>query len=181
MQKTIFFVVIAVIGLLYVSCNSDKKKGNSANTDNQPEQLAAKGAEWLKLIFTCADDEKSFCFPDEESICSERYYAYYSEYMDIFEYPEFETEAEQKEAEQKFEAKWKSIYPTGVELWAPFGRGNGVDMGYHLKNVTITHNSGLEYTVLVDYGDGYVFKNEVTLIPYDNVFQVDYIKTEFIE
>lgn len=181
MQKLMYFILIAIMILIAISCTGNKKQKNKVNIDDELEQLSTKGAEWLKLIFTCADNENDFCFPDEESICSERYYAYYIEYMDIFEYPDFETEAEQKAAEKQFNDKWKDIYPVGDEIWSPFGRGNGMEIGQRLKNVSITHRKGLEYTVTVDYGDDLVFKNEVTLVPYDDVFQVDYIKTEFIE
>lgn len=185
-QKT--FLSIAIIALIctLASCNGSQtnkeanKEKQSAESSNT-EQSAAKGEQWLKLIFSCTEDENAFCFPDEESICSERYYTYYSEYMEIFEYPDFETEAEQAAAEKQFNEKWKDIYPVGEELWSPFGRGNGVELGQRLKNVSIAHNKDLKYTVTVDYGDGLVFKNEVTLVPYDDVFQIDYIKTELVE
>lgn len=173
MKSTIKVLMLAVFVCMFTFCNGKANK----KTNNE----ILKGEQWLKSVFTCADDENAFCFPDEESICTERYYSYYTEYMEIFEYPNFETEVEQKTAELKFEEKWKNIYPLGIEIWTPFGRGNGMEIGQKLKNVSIAHIEGLIYLVTVDYGDGLVFKNEVTLVSYNDVFQIDYFKTEQLE
>jgi len=173
MKPAIKALLVAVVLCTFTFCD-DK-------TDKKMDDVSSKGEQWLKLVFTCAGDKNAFCFPDEESICTKRYYSYYTEYMSIFEYPDFETEAEQKAAELAFENKWKNIYPTGVSMWSPFGRGNGVEIGQRLKNVSIANIKGLKYMVTVDYGDGLVFKNEVTLVPYKNEFQIDYFKTELIK
>ncbi len=171
MKNNILFIA-TIAAMLLAGCAGKTQKANDE---------ISKGEQWLKLVFACADDENAFCFPDEEKICTERYYTYYTEYMRVFEYPNFETDEEQKAAEMEFKNKWKDIYPTGVEIWTPFGRGNGVEIGQKLKNVSIAHIEGLKYMVTVDYGDGLVFKNEITLVPHENEFLIDYFKTELVE
>lgn len=173
MKLAIKTLLLAVVACSFTFCNG--------KTNKQADDEILRGEQWLKLVFACADDENAFCFPDEKSICSERYYDYYTEYMEIFEYPNFETEEEQKAAKMEFQNKWEDIYPTGVEMWSPFGRGNGMEIGQKLKNVSIAHIEGLKYMVTVDYGDGLVFKNEVTLVPHGDAFLIDYFKTELVE
>ncbi|MDD3739352.1 MAG: hypothetical protein PHP31_08690 [Lentimicrobiaceae bacterium] len=171
MNNNILFAA-TIVAILLAGCAGKAQKAN--------DEISV-GEEWLGLVFTCADEENAFCFPDEEKICTERYYDYYTEYMEIFEYPNFETHEEQKAAEMGFQNKWKDIYPVGVKMWSPFGRGNGMEVGQKLKNVSIAHIEGLKYLVTVDYGDGLVFKNEVTLVPHEDAFLIDYFKTELVE
>ena len=105
----------------------------------------------------------------------------FQETLGIYEYPEFETDNEQKVAEDSYRKKWKDIYPLDKEVWPPFGQGNGMMEGDKLENVTITHISDLKYNVLVEYREGMVFSNNLLLIPQGDSFLIDFIDTVFKE
>jgi hypothetical protein len=168
---------------LSTGCNavSSKKEENKAVLYNETDgQQISGGEEWLKSIFQC-DNGNDYCFPDEKKITTTRYYEYFVEWLGIYEYPDFETENEQIAAEKAFKNKWKNIYPLGKEVWAPFGRGNGMEAGDKLENVTITHLSDLKFTALIDYGEENIFFNALLLIPSGDAFLIDYIETTFIE
>ena len=168
---------------LSTGCNavSRKKEENKAVLYNETDgQQISGGEEWLKSIFQC-DNGNDYCFPDEQKITTTRYYEFFVESLDIYEYPDFETEAEQMNAEKAYKNKWGKTYPLGNEVWAPFGRGNGMEAGDKLENVTITHLSDLKFTALIDYGEENIFFNALLLIPSGDAFLIDYIETTFIE
>lgn len=91
---------------------------------------------------------------------------FFIESLEVFEYPDFETEKEQVVAEKAYKNKWKDIYPLGKEVWAPFGRGNGIGVTHKLEDVFITRISDLEYTVLIGYGEGTISSNALVLAPF---------------
>ncbi|MDD4575747.1 MAG: hypothetical protein PHI36_04905 [Bacteroidales bacterium] len=135
---------------------------------------------WLKSIFECPNGS-SFCFPDQEKVFTKQYLEFYYESLEIYEYPDFETEEEQVAAEKAFENKWKNIYSLDAYIWPPFGMGNGIEVGYNLKNVTITPIAELEYTVIIDFGQETVFSNKVVLVRSGEAFLIDYIETDLIK
>ena len=179
---TLLFSILVVA--LSTSCNptSRNQEDNTSGSlmEKTDAQQIASGDTWLKSIFQCSD-EIGICLPDEKKVFTERYLEFYHEKLKIYEYPEFETQEEQIAAEKVFKNKWKAIYPLGNEVWAPFGRGNGLEAGDKLENVTITHLSGLKSTVLIDYGEENVSLNALILVPSGDAFLIDYTETVEID
>lgn len=166
MKKTIF-TFSTMMSLLLVMVVSSCKKNFS-------------GEEWLNTIFECSNGS-GFCLPDETKVFTEQYLKFYQESIEIYEYPEFETEEKQMSAEIAFKNKWKNIYPLHRDIWSPFGRGNGMEAGYKLKNVTINHLFDLIFSVIIDYGDDDILLNTLKLVPSGDAFLIDYIETIFID
>lgn len=173
-----------LVVLLSTSCNQTSGNQQENTTVSLMEgvntQQIASGETWLNGIFQCPDG-RGYCFPDEEKVLTEQYYQFYNESLAMFEYPDFETEQEQMNAEKAYKNKWEKTYPLGNEVWAPFGRGNGLGAGDMLQNVTITHLSDLKFTALIDYGEGNVFFNALLLVPSGDAFLIDYIETMEID
>ena len=173
-----------LVATLSTSCNQSSGNQQENTTVSLMEgldtQQIASGETWLNGIFQCPDG-KGYCFPDEEKVLTEQYYQFFIESVAMFEYPDFETEEERVNAEKVYNNKWENTYPLGNEVWAPFGRGNGIGAGDKLQNVTITHLSDLKFTALIDYGEGNVFFNALLLVPSGNAFLIDYIETMEID
>ena len=179
---TLLYSILLVT--MSISCsqssnNTDKYKSDSLK-ETISEQQVISGETWLKSIFQCQDGN-GYCFPDEESVLTEQYYQFFIESLNIYEYPDFETEEEREVAEEAYEDKWKDVYPLDKDVLYPFGRGNGVEKGFNLKNVTISHLSDLKYSLLVDYGVEGIFLNALLLVPSDDAFLIDYIETKYLD
>ena len=124
MKKRIYITAILLGSILrtavLTSCKqSSGKNSNSKSTrvnETIGEQQILSSHVWLKGIFDCGDG-KGYCFPEEERVLTEQYYQFFIETLQIFEYPDFETEEEQIAAEKAHEQKWKAIYPVGKEIW----------------------------------------------------------------
>ena len=183
-KKTIFFTTTLLFSILVVAlsigCNQTSRNQEDNISSSMMEKIDAQqiasGDKWLKSIFRCSD-AIGFCLPDEEKVFTERYLEFYHQELENFEYPEFETQEERLTVEKTFKNKWKSIYPLGNEVWAPFGRGNGMEAGDKSENVTITHLSDLKFTALIDYGGENAFFNALILVPSGDAFLIDYIET----
>ena len=188
MRKIVFItttlVCLMLLFSIFTSCNqlSGKKEGNESNSMNEAisEQEIPSAEKWLKSIFEC-EDGNGYCLPADRDVFTDRYNKFFLESLEIFEYPDFKTEKDRVSAEDVYRKKWKDIYPLGKEIWTPFGQGNGMEAGDKLENVTIISISDLEYTVLVDYGEGSVFSNDVLLVLSGDAYLIDYIETELIE
>ena len=188
MKKRILITITLLFSIMVfsisTSCNQNSSKKDESKSDDLEdpinEQEISSGEVWLKSIFEC-DNGNGYCFPDEKKVLTERYYEFFIESLAIYEYPDYETENEQIAAEKAYKNKWKDIYPLGEEVWAPFGRGNGIGAGEKVENVSISRISDLKYTVLIDYGEGSVFSNDVVLIRSGDAFLIDYLKTDLIE
>ena len=188
MKKPIFTATILLSSILLftmsTSCNQHSGKTEANKSDSLKEvindQSIPSGGKWLKSIFQCGDGS-NYCFPNEEKVCTKRYYEYFVESLGIYEYPDFETENERIAAEKAFKNKWKDIYPLETEVLSPFGRGNGLEAGQKLNDVSIASISDTKYTVVIDYGDGIKTTTEVTLIANGKSFLIDYMKSEFIK
>ena len=188
MKKRILITTMLLCSMLVftisTSCNQNagKKEESKSNSLKETinEQQILSGEAWLKSIFEC-NDGKDLCFPDEEKVFTERYYQFFIESLGIYEFPDFETEKERIAAEKAYKNKWKDIYPLGKEVWAPFGRGNGIVKGDKLENVIVTPISDLKFTVIIEYGEGTVISNSLLLVPSGDSFMIDYIETELIE
>ena len=170
MKKSILITTTLLFSILLFLISTSCKNPSGENT----------GETWLKSIFQC-ENGNGYCLPEEKEVFTERYYEFYLESIGIFEYPDFETDDEKIAAENTFKNKWKDIYPLDNYIWSPFGCGNGMEAGDRLENVTITHISDLEYSVLVEYLGGNVFSNDLLLIPSGDAFLIDYIATELKE
>lgn len=181
--RTALLCSILVFATL-TSCNqnSANKNVNKSNSSKEviTEQQISLSEKWLKSIFLCSDNN-SYCFPDEEKVFTKQYLVFYYEKLEIFEYTDFETENKQIAAEKAFENKWKDIYPLNKDFWAPLGRGNGIEVGCKLENVTITHISDLIFSVIIDYGDENIQFNALTLVPSGDAFLIDYNVTYCID
>lgn len=165
-NKIISLKTLLVIGLVLVMSGGCKQ--------------TSSGEKWLISIFECQSGS-DFCFPDIEKVFTDQYLEFYYESLEIYEYPDFETEEEQIAAEKKFKNKWKNIYSSDAYIWPPFGMGNGIEVGYKLKNVTITQVSNLKYTILIDFGEENIFSNTVFLVPLGDAFLIDFIETDLIK
>ena len=188
MKKIFLITTILLYSILLltmsISCSqsSGKNNENKSNfmdeTINEQQILSSKA--WLERIFECQDGN-GYCFPDEERVLTEQYYQFFIESLQIFEYPDFETEVEQKAAEEAYINRWKDVYPVGKEIWYPFGRGNGVEPGFKLKNVVVTHLADLIYSVMVHFDEDDLFLNTLRLIQSGDDFLIDYIETVYLE
>jgi len=154
------------------------KEGKSSDSvkESIDVQQTLSGEKWLRSIFQNPNDNE-YIFPDEEKVFTKRYLEFYNHELAMFEYPDFETEQDQMNAENEYKNKWKAIYPLGNEVWAPFGRGNGIEAGTKLENVTITHLFGSYYSALINYDAENAFFNALILVPSGDVFLIDYIET----
>ena len=183
-QITSSLLCFILMLILSTGCNqqSGKTEENKSYSLNEAknDQPNSPGEKWLKSIFQCKNGG-DYCFPNEEKVCTKRYYEYFVESLGIYEYPDFETENEKIAAEKAFKNKWKDIYPQDAVVLAPFGRGNGAETGMKLKNVNIIPHSDMKYTVVIDYGDDIKTTNEVTLLANGSNFLIDYMKSEFIK
>ena len=148
--------------------------------DEQQVEVTS-GELWLRDIFSQCKSGNGYCVPDHERIFTKRYNEFWEESYGIYEFPDFETEDELAAAETTYKNKWKDIYPLDKEIWTPFGMGNGMDVGDTLENVTISHISDRQYSVIVEYTDGNVFSNKVLLTPSGNAFLIDFIDTKLKE
>ncbi len=180
MKKSILITTIQLCILLLLSISTSCNKSSNKKEDTKSESENTSGEKWLKSIFQC-DNGSDYCFPDEEKICTKRYYEFFIESLAIFEYPDFETEAARKAAEKAYKKKWKDTYPLDVEVLSPFGRGNGLEAGQKLENVSITSLSDSKYTVIIDYGEGIKTTTGITLVPNGKSFLIDYMKSDYIE
>lgn len=166
MKKTILFSATLMCLILVMIVSSCKKNPS--------------GEKWLNGIFECSNGS-GFCLPDEPKVFTEQYLNFYQESLEIYEYPEFETEEKQMSAEIAFKNRWKNSYSLHKDIWPPFGRGNGMEAGYKLENVTINHLFDLIFSVIIDYGDDEIFFNTLKLIPSADAFSIDYIETISID
>ena len=188
MKKIFLITTILLYSILLltmsISCSqsSGKNNENKSNlmdeTINEQQILSSKA--WLERIFECQDGN-GYCFPDEERVLTEQYYQFFIESLQIFEYPDFETEVEQKAAEEAYINRWKDVYPVGKEIWYPFGRGNGVEPGFKLKNVVVTHLSDLIYSVLIHFDEDDLFLSTLSLVQSGEGFLIDYVETVHLE
>ncbi len=188
MKKRFLITTILLYSILLltmsISCSqsSGKNNENKSNLMDETinEQQVISGETWLKSIFQCQDGN-GYCFPDEESVLTEQYYQFFIESLQIFEYPDFETEVEQKAAEEAYINRWKDVYPVCKEIWYPFGRGNGVEPGFKLKNVVVTHLSDLIYSVLIHFDEDDLFLSTLSLVQSGEGFLIDYVETVHLE
>ncbi len=182
-MTTILIYSILVVAMS-TSCNLNygKTDHNKFTLMKEPinEQQILSSGKWLKNIFKCSDGY-GYCFPDEENVLTERYYQFFIESLEIFEYPNFETEEEQITAIEAYRNKWKDIYPLDKAVWPPFGRGNGIEAGFKLKNVVITHLSDLMYSVMIHFDEDDLFLSTLSLVQSDDDFLIDYIETVHLE
>jgi|SRR5690554_6275199 hypothetical protein len=181
-STTLLFSILAIA--LSTSCNQaarNQEDNTSGSLMGKTDaQQIASGDKWLKSIFQCSA-EIGYCLPDEKKVFTERYLEFYHEKLEIYEYPEFEAQEEQIAAEKVFKNKWKDIYPLGKEIWYPFGRGNGVEPGFKLKNVVITHLSDLIYSVMIHFGEDDLFLSTLSLVASGGEFLINYIESEYLE
>ena len=113
MKKTIKFTSLLLILILVFamsSCNKNSTKESETETIPVKEALTANKdnaeEEWLKSIFQC-ENGNGYCLPDDEKVFTKRYKEFFQETLEIFEYPEFETEKERISAEAAYRKKWK--------------------------------------------------------------------------
>jgi len=188
MKKTClsFIALLCSIMLLAISAGCDSQPASNETNpsvvlkETVNKQQVSSGEAWLKNIFQCKHSN-GYCLPYPKEVLTERYLEFYQDQLSIFEYPDFATEGDLIAAEHAYKSKWGDVYPLGKDVWAPFGMGNGMEAGDRLDRVSIRHISGFKYSVVIDYGAGLVFSNDVTLIALDDMFLIDYIETNLIE
>lgn len=166
-----------LIGCDQSSANKPTSQSASVEKTAQEQPLSSEEV-WLKSIFSQCKSGSGYCLPDQEKVFTERYLEFYQDQLEIFEYPNFATEEQLLAAKKAYRNKWQNIYPLDKEIWPPFGMGNGMMAGDTLENVTINRLSDLEYSVLIEYSDGEVFSNKLSLIPSYDTFLIDFIDTQ---
>lgn len=176
---TSLIAVTALTGCEQSTANETTKPAVVKNTTDKQQNSASDA--WLKNIFSQCKSGHGYCLPDDEKVFTKRYMEFYQEQLQIFEYPDFATEAELLTAKKSYNNKWKNIYPLDKEVSTPFGQGNGMMAGDTLENVSITRTADLQYNVLVEYHDGEVSSNNLLLTPSGDTFLIDFIDTTFKE
>lgn len=153
-----------------ISKKSAQKSENTANVD--------EGKVWLQNIFK--NNYSDHHFPEfnvEEKLCTKRFRDFIYDANDIYG-PSNLTEDELPAAKKAYEKKWAKIYPLYTEECFLFGRGNG-DTG-ELKELKIEKISDLKYSVFINYNGDIKTQNEVTLVPENGSYKIDYCKTDFL-
>lgn len=177
-------VLLSGLFLSLASCEQNTAATESRKTAVVERSVSAQqstaGAIWLSGIFRCATS-LGYCLPDYEQVFTPRYLEFYQDVLQVFEYPEAETDEQRRAAEQAHAQKWTGIYPLVQTQWPPFGMGNGMAAGDTLVDVKIIPVVDLRYSVLIDYGEQTLFANEVRLIPVDAAFLIDHIDTHLVE
>jgi len=198
MSVKIFSTILAVL-LVTVGCASSDNTNNPAremcrnekkillsdstkNNDQPASKVAADPAkEWLETIFRCEERKPGkYCYylDKEETICTARFMEFLQDANKIYG-PSNLTDAELPEAEARYKAKWKNVYPLNTqEMWL-FGRGN--DDALTINAILIKKLSTNKYSIFIDYGDDIKTQNEVQLVVEKNNYKIDYCKTTFAQ
>ncbi|MDO4770559.1 hypothetical protein [Porphyromonas sp.] len=158
------FIVMATVLLMLLSCQ-----------EKSQQQIEA-GAKWLESLIINADGEVCVDSTDEELVMTPRLREFFNDALRIYG-PSNMDENELKAAEQAYKEKWKDIYPIKEDDHKLFGKGNGETTS--LYDLKVTHKEGLVYNVYIRYGRDYVYNTEVTLIPHEGAFQIDYASVEY--
>ncbi len=140
--------------------------------------LIDKSEEWLISIFRCKNTA-GFCYylDKEQEICTERFWQFLLDTNEIYG-PSNLTDSEIVLAERRYKKRWAPVYPIYKEEMWPFGRGN--DDAEHIKLVSVTHVSGNQYRVIVNYNDEISTENLVTVVSAGNFFKIDYCQTKYL-
>ncbi|QIH33755.1 hypothetical protein [Sphingobacterium sp. DR205] len=198
MSIKIFSAILAVL-LVTAGCTGSDNTNNPAremyrnekkillsdstkNNDRVASKTAADPAkEWLKTIFRCEDGKSGkYCYylDKEEIICTARFTEFLQDANEIYG-PSNLTDAELPEAEARYKAKWKNIYPLYTqEMWL-FGRGN--DDALRINSVLIKKLDTNKYSIFIDFGDNIKTQNEVQLVIEENNYKIDYCKTSYAQ
>ena len=106
-----------------------------------------------------------------------RLFEFFSEAWKIYS-PSDMTEEEYLVAEQAYKKKWGGD-PLEEDEFKLFGSGN--DMTVSICDLKITHKEGLTYNVYIRYESEYAVSNDITLVPHEGFFLIDYASAEWIE
>ncbi|MDF2476138.1 MAG: hypothetical protein K0S24_1621 [Sphingobacterium sp.] len=191
------FSAILVVLLVTAGCTGPEKTNNPAveMRKNEKKAVLSDGAEskgqalskadpakeWLETIFHCkGGNSGKYCYylEKEETICTARFMEFLQDANEIYG-PSNLTDAELPEAEARYKAKWKNIYPLYTqEMWL-FGRGN--DDALTINTILIKKFSTNKYSVFIDYDDDIKTQNEVQLVVEKNNYKIDYCNTVFVQ
>lgn len=188
--------IIFVVFFIALSC----QRSDSKNSNVHPERIDANRLDtekidhdiassktidpaqaWLESIFRCADNTTGkYCYDvdQEETICTPRFMEFVQESNTIYG-PSNLTDDEFPEAEARYKAKWKNVYPLYTqEMWL-FGRGN--DDALNIRDVMVKKLSTNKYSIFIDWGDAVKTQNVVTLVPDKKFYKIDYCSTRFVD
>lgn len=157
-------IVMAAALLMLLSC---QEKSN---------QQVEAGAKWLESLIINADGEVCIDTIDEEQVMTPRLKEFFDDAQHVYG-PSDMDENEWKAAEQAYKEKWKDVYPIKEDDHKLFGRGNGETTS--LYDLKVTHKEGLVYDVYVKYGANQAYNTEVTLVPHEGAFRIDYASIEY--
>lgn len=168
------FSAILVVLLVTAGCTGPEKTNNPAveMRKNEKKAVLSDGAESKGQALSKADPAKEWL----ETIfhCKE----FLQDANEIYG-PSNLTDAELPEAEARYKAKWKNIYPLYTqEMWL-FGRGN--DDALTINTILIKKLSTNKYSVFIDYDDDIKTQNEVQLVVEKNNYKIDYCNTVFVQ
>ena len=142
-------------------------------SSNQSSEISNdSGEKWLKSIFRCKGSVK-YCMPSEEEVCSERFLRFYEDSWEI-NGPSNLTDEEYKSAVKKYKEKWSPIYQLYDSEVYLFGGGNGGTTT--LKEIRVKRISIMKYDLTIEFIDGSKTNDEITLIPHNNSYKIDYVK-----
>lgn len=191
-MNTKILLLAIILFFLTSSCNKGVEKEKFSKTEKfvpaksvsktqtSTEKKPPKVSEaelWLRGIFKC-ENSKGFCLPDEEKVCTKRFYEFLGDSEEIYGASNL-TDEERVQEEKNYLKKYENIYPPNREANWLFGRGNGGEE--HLENVEITPISDLKFKVFVDFGEGIKTQSETQLVKIQDSYKIDFCKTEFIK
>ena len=177
-KETIGF---GILGKVFISEEKIKKleeqeynsSEDSLISSNQSSEISNdSGEKWLKSIFRCKGSVK-YCMPSEEEVCSERFLRFYEDSWEI-NGPSNLTDEEYKSAVKKYKEKWSPIYQLYDSEVYLFGGGNGGTTT--LKEIRVKRISIMKYDLTIEFIDGSKTNDEITLIPHNNSYKIDYVK-----
>lgn len=155
-------------------------KMDSLKEHNELVQITDTGKEWLENLFKCRHGNK-YCFylDQEEKICTERFYKFMMDSERIYGATNL-SEEEIPTAEKKYKEKWQKIYPLRKDM-EPWLFGRGQDDMENIRDIKVEKIADLKYRVFVDYDEDYKTISEITLVPNNGSFLIDYSDTEFLK
>ncbi|SPY35543.1 Uncharacterised protein [Porphyromonas cangingivalis] len=166
-------ITMTVTLLMLLSCEGKKQQTNEIT----PEQIEA-GAKWIERLIVNDDHEVVIDKIDYDKVMSPRLLEFFGDAMTVYG-PSDMTDEEYQVAEQEYKKKWEGIYPLKEDDYALFGVGNGETMS--LYDLKITHKEGLSYDVYIYYDERISTLTEVTLIPHEEAFLIDYAAMHFFD
>lgn len=114
---------------------------------------------------------------DLGKILTPRFYEFYTEAQGIYLNTNL-SDKELKAARRTFYKKWKGIYPPKEDGTPILGMGlsdklSVCESTLSIYDFRVTHQEGWDYEVYIKYSPETIVSNRVTLVPFEETFQID--------